>query len=276
VATDRTGDFTLLLLNEPAPGGTVMLGWTTEVVAHTNGEQLYRISHPSGAPQSYSEHLVDIFAGICSSWPRGPWIYSRDTFGATEGGSSGSPVVNSDGLVVGQLSGGCGSNVYETCDNLNNATVDGAFAHYYDQVAQYLGSGECIDADEDGYEDEACGGSDCDDSNFWVNPGVSEVCDDNIDNNCDGQIDEGCGNICEDLDGDGYGDGDGCLGPDCDDSNFGVNPGVSEVCDDNIDNNCDGYIDEDCGGTCLPAGATCATNTDCCSNRCHPRKLTCK
>jgi V8-like Glu-specific endopeptidase len=271
VATNKTGDFTLLLLSESAPSGTTMLGWTTEAVAHTRSEQLYRISHPSGAPQSYSEHVVDIYAGTCTSWPRGPWIYSRDTYGATEGGSSGSPVVNGDGLVVGQLSGGCGTNVYETCDNENNATVDGAFAHYYDQVAPYLGSGECIDADGDGYDDEACGGDDCDDSDFWVNPGVSENCDDSIDNNCDGNVNEGCGG-CWDNDGDGY-DDTACGGTDCDDNNFLVNPGADEVCGDGVDNDCvDG--DEPC--VCAPAGAACTVNSDCCSNRCHPRKLTCK
>ncbi len=58
---------------------------------------LYRISHPNGAPQSYSEHKVDNRATTCRSWPRGPWIYSRDSFGATQGGSSGSPVLNGEG-----------------------------------------------------------------------------------------------------------------------------------------------------------------------------------
>jgi V8-like Glu-specific endopeptidase len=273
VATNKTGDFTLLLLSEPAPGGAVALGWTTEVVAFTNGETLYRISHPSGAPQSYSEHAVDPSAGTCSSWPRGPWIYSRDTYGATEGGSSGSPVVNGDGLVVGQLSGGCGTNVYDTCDSVNNATVDGAFAHYYDQVAPYLGSGECVDADGDGYDDEACGGDDCNDDDPAVNPGVTEVCGNGIDDNCDGQIDEGCGTDCVDIDGDGYGEGRDCLGTDCDDSDPSVNPGATEICGDGIDNDCVGG-DEPC--SCAPAGEACAVNSDCCSGRCHPRRLICK
>ena len=275
VVTNRTGDFTLLLLGEPAPAGAVALGWTTEVVAFTNGEALYRISHPSGAPQSYSEHSVDVSAGTCSSWPRGPWIYSRDTYGATEGGSSGSPVVNGGGKVVGQLSGGCGTNVYDTCDNVNNATVDGAFAHYYAQVAPYLGFSECIDADVDGYDDATCGGNDCDDTDPLINPGVAEVCGNSTDDNCNGQVDEGCGSTCTDIDEDGYGIGDGCLGPDCDDLDPDVNPGVAEICGDGIDNNCDERVDEDCG-TCAASGEACAINSDCCSLRCHPRKLTCR
>ncbi|HEY5680690.1 MAG TPA: PKD domain-containing protein, partial [Pseudomonadales bacterium] len=73
----------------------------------------------------------------CRSWPRGPWIYSSDTFGATEGGSSGSPVVNEAGQVVGQLSGACGYETSNVCSDLN-ATVDGAFAAYFNDVAQWL------------------------------------------------------------------------------------------------------------------------------------------
>jgi hypothetical protein len=79
--------------------------------------------------------------------PPGEWIYTQDQVGATEGGSSGSPVVNSAGQVVGQLSGGCGYDVYNTCNNTVNSTVDGAFAAYYDQVAPWLGSGgPCTDS----------------------------------------------------------------------------------------------------------------------------------
>jgi hypothetical protein len=142
--------------------------------------------------------------------------------GATLGGSSGSPVVNADGVVVGQLSGACGTNLKDDCDSVNNATVDGAFAAYYPQVAPWLGVGgtTCDDADGDGYDDEVCGGTDCDDSNPFVNPGVAEVCGDGIDNNCDGSIDEGC--------------------------------------------------------PCTPTGDACASNAECCSGLCHPKKHTCK
>ena len=116
VATNKTGDFTLLLLDEPAPAGVGFLGWSTAPVAYSDGAMLYRISHPSGAPQAYSTHQVDTSKYICSSWPLGQWIYSEDVYGATEGGSSGSPVVNASGQVVGQLSGGCGFNLNDVCD----------------------------------------------------------------------------------------------------------------------------------------------------------------
>lgn len=140
VKASATSDYTLMrLASAPAtPDGQVYLGWSSTAVANTNGFGLYRISHPSGAPQAYSTHSVSTSAGTCRSWPRGNWIYSKDTFGATEGGSSGSPVLNSSGQIVGQLSGACGTNVNDNCDRVSNATVDGAFAAYYSAVAPFL------------------------------------------------------------------------------------------------------------------------------------------
>lgn len=138
LATNSTSDYTLMQLAEPSPAGAVHIGWNATAVANSNGTPLYRISHPQGAPQGYSEHVVDTSRPTCSTWPRGNWIYSSDVLGATEGGSSGSPVVNAAGQVVGQLSGACGFNVNETCDSESNATVDGALAAYFGSVDQFL------------------------------------------------------------------------------------------------------------------------------------------
>jgi V8-like Glu-specific endopeptidase len=185
-ATNSTSDYTLLRLSQPAPAGTAFLKTNNTPVANSNGLALYRISHPGGAPQAYSAHAVDTSRPTCRTWPRGNWIYSSDTFGATEGGSSGSPVVNAAGEVVGQLSGACGYNVNDSCDSASNATVDGALAAYWSQVEPYLGGGgSCIDADGDG----VCASEDCDDNDASVYPGAPEICDDGKDNNCNGLID---------------------------------------------------------------------------------------
>ncbi|HVE66835.1 MAG TPA: serine protease [Thermoanaerobaculia bacterium] len=144
VKTSSTSDYTLLRLSSaPATDDGVVryLGWNSTAVANSNGTALHRISHPQGSPQAYSAHTVDTSKPTCRSWPRGNWIYSRDTQGATEGGSSGSPVVNGAGQVVGQLSGGCGYNVGDNCDAASNATVDGAFAAYFSQVSPFLAGG---------------------------------------------------------------------------------------------------------------------------------------
>ena len=42
------------------------------------------------------------------------------------------------------------------------------------------------DADDDGYPIDV----DCDDGNWWVNPGIELDCGDSLDNDCDGSVDE--------------------------------------------------------------------------------------
>ena len=144
LAGSSNTDVTLLQLSSaPATpdGVAAYLGWTTTAVANTNNLALYRISHPKGSPQAYTEGVVDTTKGTCRTLPRGNFIYSRDTLGGTEGGSSGSPVVNSSSQIVGQLYGACGFNVNDPCDAASNATVDGAFAVSYSTLAPFLDPG---------------------------------------------------------------------------------------------------------------------------------------
>jgi hypothetical protein len=184
VHTASNTDHTLFELKQSAPAGSAYLGWNENSVANSNGTDLYRISHPGGAPQAYSTHEVDTSAGTCTTWPRGDRIYSRDVIGATEGGSSGSPVVNSLGQIVGQLSGACGTNLDDQCDSTRNATVDGAFAAYFSEVAQWL---------------HPDGGASCE-----VTEASETSCSDGLDNDCDSFIDA----ADSDCDSGGGGGGD--------------------------------------------------------------------
>ena len=104
--------------------------------------------------------------------------------------------------------------------------------------------------------------SDCDDGDAAVNPAATEVCD-SIDNDCDSQIDDADASLdvssastwYGDSDSDGYGDASAssvsCIAPagsvsnatDCDDGDFAIKPGATEVCD-GIDNDCDGTDDD--------------------------------
>lgn len=179
-ATGSAGDFTLLQLNQTPPSGSVFLGWTNSPVAFTNNAPLYRISHPAWAPQAYSDQTVSTSAPTCTQWPRGERIYSRTVTGGTEGGSSGSPVVNGSSQIVGQLSGACGTNVGDACDHTNNATVDGALAFYYSSVQPFLNPGTgCTPSPEtctDGIDNDCDGATDCADSDCATDPACTGGC----------------------------------------------------------------------------------------------------
>ncbi|MDP2306802.1 MAG: MopE-related protein [Pseudomonadota bacterium] len=112
-----------------------------------------------------------------------------------------------------------------------------------------------LDADADGFINDALRGDDCDDGNPDVNPDATEVCDE-VDNDCDGRIDESVTlPFYADTDGDGYGDAsvrvDQCVATpgwvsdatDCDDTAGDVYPTNAETCD-HRDNDCDPDIDE--------------------------------
>jgi hypothetical protein len=118
----------------------------------------------------------------------------------------------------------------ELCDGLDNDC----------DVA--VDEGLSPDVDGDGYTAlGACQGTanDCDDGQFSVNPGASEVCD-GLDNNCNGSADEG---LSTDQDSDGVTAPGSCLGTadDCDDTDPFTFPGATELCD-GADNNCDGGL----------------------------------
>ncbi len=112
----------------------------------------------------------------------------------------------------------------------------------------------CVDEDNDGYDAKSSNcltGDDCNDNSAAVSPFVKEVCGDKIDNDCDNIIDENCGDEsgCLDVDDDGYGVGEKCLGTDCDDTNSAINPGAQDICGNNIAENC--KEDLECTGECL-------------------------
>jgi Putative metal-binding motif len=123
-----------------------------------------------------------------------------------------------------------------TCKGPNESgnCVDSQAEHF---VAE--SDGQCCDDDYDGWYKTSCGGHDCNDNNFYINPGRPEICGDGIDNDC-----AGGDAICCDQDNDGYLK-PVCGGNDCNDGNFYINPGQTEVCGDGVDNDCVGG-DETC------------------------------
>lgn len=122
-----------------------------------------------------------------------------------------------------------------------------------------LGVDECVkfaiyvgaykrDADGDGRETASDDG-DCDDTDPDVNKNAAEVPGNFKDDDCDGLADEDDQGVPStdtmDRDGDTFSMADG----DCDDNEPTVNPGMTEICADGLDNDCDGFADFGDDGT---------------------------
>lgn len=88
---------------------------------------------------------------------------------------------------------------------------------------------ECPDADGDGARDDTCGGTDCNDDDVAVGPGMTEVPCNRIDDDCSPTTRDS-------LDADM--DGSSC-NFDCDDNDPARSPLFREVCGDGLDNDCD-------------------------------------
>uniref|UniRef100_UPI0024945E9A MopE-related protein n=1 Tax=Seonamhaeicola maritimus TaxID=2591822 RepID=UPI0024945E9A len=129
----------------------------------------------------------------------------------------------------------------ELCDGLDNDCANGVddgltFVSYYE------------DTDGDTYGDpnvmvSTCDGApsgyvinntDCDDSDINVNPGVTEILDNGIDDDCNPATLDSSADV--DDDGDGFSENQG----DCDDTKDTIYPGATETEDNGIDEDCDG------------------------------------
>jgi len=161
VATSPTTDVTLARAVDAGdiPAGATYLAWTS--VRPPDGTILHRLSHPvldsnsTIQPQVYSTHQLDQTPAIdcfATGAPLSDFLYSLNLAGTgISGGSSGSPVMRGDGVIVGQLFGSCGTLPSRDGCGTDESIIDGAFATSYPLLAPYLtpgAGGLCIrDAD---------------------------------------------------------------------------------------------------------------------------------
>ena len=141
---DGGSDFQLLLLNNDVPESysPYYNGWSRSTNAPASGASIH---HPSGDVKKIStsssiynnSSSVNISGSIMpanSTW-RVTWSENDNGWGVTEGGSSGSPLFNQSGLVVGTLSGGSSS-----CDNPTYPDYYGKLSYHWENN----GTGDAI------------------------------------------------------------------------------------------------------------------------------------
>lgn len=150
LATSPDSDFTFVELSSNPTGASWYLGWTT--ARPDDGTTLYRVSHPGGTPQKYSESVIPLFGFLCGGAPTSHFLYTETTYGVTGGGSSGAPLtqtVDGDARVVGQLFAACYGSGFDDCDYSSYNDVDGLFGMTYPSISQWLARPPwCADAFE--------------------------------------------------------------------------------------------------------------------------------
>lgn len=127
-------DFLLVELNTtiPATYNPYYAGWNRSTTASTGGKGIH---HPSGDIKKISTFTATV---ISTSWNgqapanshwRVNWVATANGHGVTEGGSSGSPLFDNNGRIIGDLSGGS-----SFCSSPTNPDSYGKFSYSWDQA----------------------------------------------------------------------------------------------------------------------------------------------
>ncbi len=171
----------------------------------------------------------------------------NDCDGAVDEGVTTSWYVDADGDDFGDISTTVADCVAPSgyvsdatdCDDTSALVYPGALEIAYDGIDQDCDGSDWCDVDADGFDFDggSCLGTDCNDADPAIGPGVTEAAD-GVDENCDGLVDEGT--EWYDDDGDGFTESGG----DCDDGDASVSPAAVEDCD-GVDDDCDTIIDEE-------------------------------
>jgi hypothetical protein len=133
--TENTGsDFFLVKLFQRPPDSLRVYfnGWSRDETPSPSGTGIH---HPSGDVKKISTYTSPL---VIANWPGNPnpchwrvhWAKTVHGHGVTEGGSSGSPLFNASGLIVGTLTGGDSN-----CDSsfLNSPDYYGMFSWDWDK-----------------------------------------------------------------------------------------------------------------------------------------------
>lgn len=150
LATSASTDFTLMRLYDDPHEGQGFAAWTTSVP--DDGDTVMGIHHPGGNYKRYAEGPVTSAQPICNpTVPLSRFIYNDWTpgKGVTEGGSSGSPLFNSNWEVIGQLLGACFFRTPRCSNPEDYNNVYGRFSVSFASMASFLNGITLDDTFED-------------------------------------------------------------------------------------------------------------------------------
>lgn len=133
--TSVGSDFKLLLLSQDIPESysPYFSGWSRENYASPSGVCIH---HPRGDIKKVSTYISPLISSQYGSGGTNPdgmywrvvWAETENGHGVTEGGSSGSPIFDNTGKIVGTLTGGGAS-----CEALTEPDFYGKFSYHWDQ-----------------------------------------------------------------------------------------------------------------------------------------------
>jgi hypothetical protein len=151
-------DFMLVLLTEEVPDNysPYFMGWNAQ---DQPGEEGVTIHHPSGDIKKISTYTEPVdswqWGGTPNTHWRVFWAETESGWGVTEGGSSGAPLLNENGMIIGTLTGGLAA-----CDpggagpgtGPDKPDYYGKFSYSWDQngVTPDTRLKDCLDPDNTG------------------------------------------------------------------------------------------------------------------------------
>ncbi len=126
-------DFALIEIQDEIPSSwnPYWAGWNAENAASSSGVTIH---HPDGGDKkvsTYSSTTVSTFLGAPGSHWAATWVSTTNGHGVTEAGSSGSPLFNADGLVMGTLTGGFSSCVTNGNSGPNQPDYFGKLSYHW-------------------------------------------------------------------------------------------------------------------------------------------------
>lgn len=131
ISNVQKSDFLLLILKgRPVSGANAYYnGWNRNNTGSSSGVGIH---HPAGDIKKISTYTTTLTSatwsgGTSNAHWRVIWAGTANGHGVTEGGSSGSPIFNSSGLIVGDLSGG--SSYCTPASSLDDPDLYGKFSY---------------------------------------------------------------------------------------------------------------------------------------------------